>query len=100
MTKIYNTKQELMFEDESLSLKELVEKNKSNLKYADLRFADLGFADLRFANLFEADLREANLREADLNEANLEGADLEGADLRHVRYSSQLVKNGGNNEQK
>ena len=74
MTKIYNTKQELMFEDESLSLKELVEKNKGNLKYADLRFANLREADLTGANLRDSDLMGADLRDADLRGASLEGA--------------------------
>ena len=59
MTKIYNTDDQLMFEDENLSLKELVEKNKKNL-----REANLCDANLRFASLWDANLRDANLEGA------------------------------------
>jgi uncharacterized protein YjbI with pentapeptide repeats len=89
MTKIYNTNNKLMFQDDNLSLKELVEKNKENLKYANLTGAnlmgaDLRFANLRFTDLTEADLREANLGYADLTGANLSGANLFEADLREA----------------
>ena len=81
MTKIYRITGEILFEDDSLSLKELVEKHKKNLYRANLRDANLGETYLRRANLGEADLRYANLYRADLEGANLEGADLRNADL-------------------
>ena len=97
MTKIYKITGEILFKDDSLSLKELVEKHKKNLYGAnlywenlvgaDLRDADLGEADLRYADLYGANLGEANLRDADLRgaylrEAYLMGANLQGANLR------------------
>ena len=54
----------------------------ASLREADLREADLERADLREADLTGADLREADLERADLREANLREADLERADLR------------------
>jgi hypothetical protein len=93
MTKIYKIiTGEILFESDSLSMKELVEKHKkwlrganlrdANLYEADLRDANLYEADLRYANLYRADLWRANLMEADLRGADLEGANLRGADLR------------------
>ena len=68
---------EVIVEMEAETLREVVEKNK-----ADLRGADFVGADLRGANLQGADLWEADLRKADLWGANLQGADLREADLR------------------
>ncbi len=75
MAKIYKIfTREILFEDNSLSFKKLVEKHKENLNGADLRGADLSDA-----NLNGADLRGADLSDANLNGANLDGAILEGA---------------------
>ena len=123
MTKIYTITGKILFEDDSLSFKELVEKHKKdlyganlygeNLVGADLRDADLGEADLRYADLYganlgEADLREADLRYADLRyadlrdanliggdlkSANLQGADLRGADLRGAKIGGATILN-------
>jgi len=65
------------------SLKEAVEK-----EYKNLRFADLCFANLCFANLHSADLCFANLRSADLRYANLHSADLHSADLSYANLRS------------
>ena len=95
MTRIYKTiTREILFEDDSLIFKELVEKHKkdlygANLIKADLRRANLGDAklyraDLEGANLEGADLREADLRYANLRNADLWGAYLTGANLRNA----------------
>ena len=57
---------EVMFESDEGTLKELVEKNKANLSEADLSEADLSEADLYKANLYKADLSEADLYKANL----------------------------------
>ena len=67
------------------TIKEAVEKGRSNLRLADLRCADLREADLRGADLRYADLRYADLRGADLRWADLRGADLRYADLRGAK---------------
>ena len=90
MTKIYKITGEILFEDNSLNLKELVEKHKkdlyrANLIGADLRGADLSGADLRGANLYEADLRDANLYGADLRYANLMDAKIGGATILNYK---------------
>lgn len=64
-----------------VSIKELVEINRANLRDANLRDADLFGANLFGANLRDADLRGANLYGADLSGTNLLGADLSGANL-------------------
>ena len=83
MTKIYKiiTNKILFFENNSLSLKQLVEKHKKDLEGAYLYGADLSGAGLRGADLKSADLREADLRESDLRAADLRAADLRGANL-------------------
>lgn len=62
---------EIIVEDEAKSMKEFVEKNKSDLQRADLRRADLWGADLQRADLREADLQRADLRGADLQRAEI-----------------------------
>ena len=72
MAKIYKKyTSEILFEDESLNIKELVERHKKNLENADLRVAILANADLRGAILRDANFRDANLRGADLRGAKL-----------------------------
>ena len=83
MTKIYRITGEILFDDDSLTLKELVEKHKK----------DLYGADLEGANLIKADLRRANLGEAYLYGADLYGADLEGADLREADLRGVNLRN-------
>ena len=79
MTKIYKTiTNKILFKDDSLSLKELVEKHKK---------------DLYGANLIKADLRRANLGDAKLYRADLEGANLEGADLREAKIGGATILN-------
>ena len=80
MTKISNITGEILFESDSLSMKELVEKHKKWLRGANLRGADLRYADLRYADLRYADLRYADLYQADLGNADL-GADSRGAKI-------------------
>jgi len=72
---------EIIVEMEAETLKEVVEKNKANLRGADLWGADLQGANLREADLQEANLWGANLWEANLQEVNLQGANLRGTDL-------------------
>ena len=72
---------EIIVEMEAETLKEVVEKNKANLRGADLWGADLRGANLRGADLQEANLWGANLWEANLQEVNLQGANLRGTDL-------------------
>lgn len=72
---------EVIIEMEAETFKEVVIKNKANL-----RKADLWGADLRKADLWEADLWEADLREADLWEAK-------GLQLYWHIHHDQLVEN-------
>jgi len=81
---------DIIFEDESKTIKETVEHGKTNLSWAtgaDLSRANLSEADLSRANLSEANLSGANLSEADLSRANLSWADLSGADLSRANLS-------------
>jgi len=83
-------------ESETLTFKELVIKNKADLREAYLRGANLERADLCGANLERADLcgaylERANLCGAYLERANLERADLCGADLREANLSSLQI---------
>lgn len=76
----------IIAEDENISLRELVEKNRANLSGANLSRANLSRADLSGANLSGVDLSgvdlyRANLSGADLSGANLYRADLSGVDL-------------------
>ncbi len=93
MTEIYRITREILFKDNSLSLKELVEKHKKNLRYADLMNADLGEVDLREADLRYANLRDAYLRDADLQGANLSRADLRDANLRGAKIGGATILN-------
>jgi uncharacterized protein YjbI with pentapeptide repeats len=87
MTKILNIfTNEIICEDESLSIKDLAVKNKYDLQDADLRGANLQDADLQDANLQDADLRFANLQDADLRGANLQDADLQDANLQDAGF--------------
>ena len=83
MSKILNRfTGEIIVQDESLTIKELVIKNKTNLRDANLGGANLRGANLCGANLCGANLCGANLRDTDLGDANLRGANLCGANLR------------------
>lgn len=87
MSRLQRINGEAIDSNPNLSIRELAEKHKSNLQWADLRWADLRradlqWADLQWANLRGADLQGANLRRADLRRANLRGANLQGANLR------------------
>ena len=42
----------IMFKDDKLSLKELVEKHKADLSYSDLSYSDLSNSNLFRANLY------------------------------------------------
>jgi len=100
MAKIYRRyTREILFEDESLSMKELVEEHKKNLENADLENADLENAYLKGADLRGADLRSANLENAYLIGADLEHADLKGAKLGDATILSYKEIGGiGNNK--
>ena len=63
------------------TIREAVEKGKTNLHWADLRNANLYGADLYGANLYRANLSGADLSGADLYRADLSGANLHGANL-------------------
>ena len=74
---IRNTSGELIFSDDSLSIKKTVINAISimaNLSWANLSGADLSGADISGANLSGADISGANL-----SRANLSGADISGA---------------------
>lgn len=86
MTKLYRTSGELIAESETMSLKELVEANKHDLKYADLNNANLSGADLKSALLSNVDLSGA-----DLTDACLDYATLTEADLSHAGLSAALL---------
>ena len=89
MTEIYSIiTKEILFKDDSLSLKELVEKHKK-----DLYGAYLYGAYLYGANLGKANLREANLMGAELYGANLIGADLREANLRGAKIGDVTILN-------
>jgi uncharacterized protein YjbI with pentapeptide repeats len=92
MTKILNIfTNEIICEDDSLSVKELAIKNKANLQGADLRGANLQKANLRGADLWEANLWGADLRGADLRGADLREADLRGANLRGATLTDYKI---------
>jgi uncharacterized protein YjbI with pentapeptide repeats len=118
MASIYNNQGKLLFSDNTLDLKQLVEKHKENLKNANLSNCDLSWTDLSWANLegcnfensdlsgaclensflsgvnltnanlIKSDLSWAILRNANLTGANLEGANLKGADLTGADFSN------------
>ena len=71
------------------SIREAVEKNKSNLSGADLTGANLSGADLSRADLSGADLYEADLFRANLYRADLSGANLSGANIAET-FNSPL----------
>ena len=75
---------EIIVEMEAETLREVIEKNKANLRGADLRGANLLGADL-----WGADLRGANLWGADLR-----GADLWGAEIK-ITQKEGLIKSLG-----
>ena len=52
----------VIVETEAETIKEVVKKNKADLRGADLREADLREADLRGADLWRADLRGAKIK--------------------------------------
>ena len=94
MTEIYSIiTKEILFKDDSLSLKELVEKHKKDLYGAYLYGAYLYGANLGKANLGKANLREANLMGAELYGANLIGADLREANLRGAKIGDVTILN-------
>jgi hypothetical protein len=61
---------DIIDQSDTLSIRELAEKNKNNLNYADLSCANLSNADLSNADLSNADLSYADLRGTDLDFAN------------------------------
>ena len=85
---------EIIVEMEAETLREVIEKNKANLRGADLWGADLREADLREANLREADLREADLQGANLRDTNLQEANLWGAKVR-TSQKEELIESLG-----
>jgi uncharacterized protein YjbI with pentapeptide repeats len=84
---------EIIYEDDSTTMKECVENaikkaapyradlTDANLTRANLTDADLTRADLTRANLTRADLTRADLTDADLTDADLTRADLTDANL-------------------
>jgi uncharacterized protein YjbI with pentapeptide repeats len=93
MSKIYHKiTKDILFEDDLLSVKELVEKHKENLRGADLTGADLEYANLRGADLTGADLEYANLRGANLTCADLEHATLECANLTGAKLEYATLR--------
>ena len=99
MSKIYHKiTRDILFENDSLSMKELVRINKKNLSECDLsnidlsglnlENADLECADLTNTNLDNVNLCDANLRKTILARSSLIRANLEWADL----YWSDLTK--------
>ena len=71
----------LIDESDTLTINDLVFKNRANLNGADLTWANLTGANLTRANLTGAKLNWANLTGADLNGADLTGANLTRANL-------------------
>ena len=82
---IRNISGELIFSDDSLSIRKTV--INAILKGANLSEANLSGANLRGANLSEANLSGANLSGANLREANLSEANLSGANLSEANLS-------------
>lgn len=76
----------IMFEDETLSLRELVIKHKHDLSEADLRRADLSKANFSEADLYGANFSGADLSRADFRGAYLNGAFFSGADLSKTDF--------------
>ena len=74
----------VIVEIEAENIREVVEKNKANLREANLQEA----------NLQEADLQGANLREANLREANLWGADLRKVKIK-ITQEEEFLKSIG-----
>ena len=78
---------DIIFEDESKTIKEAVENGKAYLSRANLSRADLSGANLYRANLSRADLSGANLSGANLSGANLSWANLSWANLSWANLS-------------
>jgi len=81
--KIHNNGGEVIYEDESPTIKETVEAAVD--QKVSLRYANLYDANLRSANLRNADLRNANLRNVNLYKAELTNVDLSGSDLTKAK---------------
>jgi len=79
----------VIFECEAESIKVCVEKAVKNR--VNLNGADLKWADLNGANLSEADLNGADLSEADLWRANLSKANLSKANLNAIYYNTKVT---------
>jgi len=87
MSQIKHINGTIIAKSDSLTLIELVEKNRVNLSGANLSGANLRDANLRWANLSGANLSDANLRDANLRDANLSDANLSDANLRDANLS-------------
>jgi uncharacterized protein YjbI with pentapeptide repeats len=84
--------QEIICEDENLSFKELIEKNKLILKDADLRNMDFSGFDLSGADFSDSDLRGANFSDSNLENANFESAYLTDANFSRAKINHKLPR--------
>lgn len=75
-----------------IAIKENLNLNYANLKYANLKFADLDGANLKYANLKSANLKNANLEGAKLKRANLEGAETIGCIINFGKDEYEQAK--------
>lgn len=91
-SKLKKTSGEIIATSLTLTLKELVEENKHNLRYADLKGLTLRGLDLAYANLENAELEGADLEGTSLEGASLLGACLEGANLRGANLKDTNLK--------
>jgi hypothetical protein len=84
---------DIIDQSDTLSIRELAEKNKNNLSYADLNGTNLRGANLRGAELYGAELSNANLNGTYLNDADLRGADLSYANLSNAHLNDANLSN-------
>ena len=97
MATIYSFDGKVLYEGEC-SIKELVEKNKKNLRDSDLSDLDLSKSNLRYSDLSNSDLRYSNLNCSDLSHSNLSnsilcGSNFSGTNLRGTNLSKTDLRN-------
>ncbi len=72
------------------SIKELAQKNRSNLSGSNLSGANLSWSNLSWADLSRANLSWADLSRADLSRANMSGAKIEFWQFPSIRLVSSI----------
>ncbi len=76
----------LIDESDTLTIKELVVKNKHRLQNANMQHAYMWGADMQNANMRGADMQNADMRGADMQNANMQHADMRGANIDYSAW--------------